>query len=186
MKKLLGILVLGLFLITPSQADDIQDFQIEGMSIRDSLLNYMSEEEIKESIIYIYPDKKFTVSKYKKFTKLYDGGINVEYRSKDKTYKIYGVVGVMNFNNNIESCYKKQDEIEKDISSMFKKSKIKKFGIAPSWQGNESTYKQTQFYVASGDALSVDCYNFPNNPKTNHLKVTITSKELQKYLMSLE
>jgi len=46
MKKLLGILVLGLFLITPSWADDIRDFQIEGMSIGDSALDYFSEEEI--------------------------------------------------------------------------------------------------------------------------------------------
>ena len=46
MKKLLGILVLGLFLITPSLADDIRDFEIEGMSIGDSLLDYFSEEEI--------------------------------------------------------------------------------------------------------------------------------------------
>ena len=42
MKKLLGILVLGLLLITPSQADDIRDFQIEGMSLGDSLLDYFN------------------------------------------------------------------------------------------------------------------------------------------------
>jgi len=42
MKKLLAILVLGLFLTTPSQADDIRDFQIEGISIGDSLLDYMT------------------------------------------------------------------------------------------------------------------------------------------------
>ena len=29
-------------------ADDISDFQIEGMSIGDSLLNYFTENEIKE------------------------------------------------------------------------------------------------------------------------------------------
>ena len=50
MKKLLAILVLGLFLITPSQGDDVQDFQIEGMSIGDSLLDYMTEKEIKTNI----------------------------------------------------------------------------------------------------------------------------------------
>ena len=50
MKKLLGIVVLGLFLITPSQADDIRDFQIEGMSIGDSLLDYYSEKFILENI----------------------------------------------------------------------------------------------------------------------------------------
>ena len=49
MKKLLGILVLGLFLITPSQADDIRDFQIEGMSIGDSLLDYYPEKLVKKN-----------------------------------------------------------------------------------------------------------------------------------------
>ena len=49
MKKLLGIMFLGLLLITPSQADDIRDFQIEGISIGDSLLDYFSEEEIKKN-----------------------------------------------------------------------------------------------------------------------------------------
>ena len=33
---------------TPSQADDIRDFQIEGMSVGDSLLDYMSTKKIKE------------------------------------------------------------------------------------------------------------------------------------------
>ena len=51
MKKLLSILFLGLFLITPSQADDIRDFQIEGISIGDSLLDYFSEEEIKKNTV---------------------------------------------------------------------------------------------------------------------------------------
>ena len=32
-----------------TKADDIRDFEIEGMSIGDSLLNYFSEEEIKEN-----------------------------------------------------------------------------------------------------------------------------------------
>ena len=39
-KKLLGILVLSLCLITPFWADDISDPQIEGMSIGDSLLDH--------------------------------------------------------------------------------------------------------------------------------------------------
>ena len=51
MKKFLGILILILTLQTPSQADDIQDFQIEGMSIGDSALDYFSEEEIKNNYV---------------------------------------------------------------------------------------------------------------------------------------
>jgi hypothetical protein len=64
MKKLLGIVVLGLFLLNPSQADDIREFQIEGMSVGDSLLDYLSEEEILKELEkgkdeYSWTDKKF-------------------------------------------------------------------------------------------------------------------------------
>ena len=126
MKKLSTYLFLILFSFSaPSFADDIRDFEIEGVTIGDSLLDYMSEEEIKENVVYVYPDKKFTVSVYKKSSEMYDLGVGIEYKSNDQTYKIYGVTGNINFDNNIEGCYEKYDEIEKEISSMFKKNKIK-------------------------------------------------------------
>jgi len=49
MKKLLGILVLGLLLSTSAYTDDIKDFQIERISIGDSALDYFSEKEIKKN-----------------------------------------------------------------------------------------------------------------------------------------
>ena len=45
-------------------ADDIQDFEIEGITIGKSLLDYMTEKEIKENVGFVYPDKKFTVTVY--------------------------------------------------------------------------------------------------------------------------
>ena len=49
MKKLSTYLFLILFSFSaPSFADDIRDFQIEGMSLGDSLLDYYSEEEIEK------------------------------------------------------------------------------------------------------------------------------------------
>ena len=51
MKKLLALLFSLFFLSSPSVfADDISDFQIEGMSIGDSLLDYMTEDEILKEI----------------------------------------------------------------------------------------------------------------------------------------
>ena len=51
MKKLLTLLFSLFFLYSPSvYADDISDFQIEGMSIGDSLLDYMTDEKINEEI----------------------------------------------------------------------------------------------------------------------------------------
>ena len=51
MKKLLALLF-SLFLLgsPPIFAGDISDFSIEGMSVGDSLLDYMTEEEILEEI----------------------------------------------------------------------------------------------------------------------------------------
>ena len=51
MKKLLTLLFSFFLLSSPSVfADDISDFQIEGISIGDSLLDYMTKGEILEEI----------------------------------------------------------------------------------------------------------------------------------------
>ena len=42
-----------------------------------------------------------------------------------------------------------------------------------------SLYKQTQFYVDSGDAISVECMHYPLTPEGNHLK--INKKSLNKH-----
>ena len=44
MKKLLAITALSLCFMLQSQADDIQDIEIEGMSIGESLLQHLSKE----------------------------------------------------------------------------------------------------------------------------------------------
>ena len=46
MKKLLGILVLGLLFSSSVFAEDISDFQIEGISIGDSALEYFTEKRL--------------------------------------------------------------------------------------------------------------------------------------------
>ena len=153
MKKLSTYLFLILFSFSaPSYADDIRDFEIEGITIGGSLLDYMSEEEIKENVGYIYPDKKFTISVYKKSTELYDSGVGSTYKSKDKKYKIHGVQGRVSFMN-IEDCYEKQDEIEKEISSMFKETKKKNWGILTNPGSAEgSTFKGITFVFNNGAA----------------------------------
>jgi hypothetical protein len=182
MKKFLGILVLIFTLQTPSLADDIRDFQIEGMSVGDSLLDYMSEEEIKENVGFVYEDKKFTVSTYNKSSEIYDV-VAIEYKSKDKTYKIHGVQGMIDFSNNIEGCYKKQDEIEKEISSMFTEIKKEDWGILKlDFGGEGSTYRPITFDLKNDHRMSVDCYYLTDTPQKNNLKITMTSNELRKYL----
>ena len=46
MKRIVAIIFLNLLFVTSSQATDIRDFQIEGISIGDNLIDYMSQKEI--------------------------------------------------------------------------------------------------------------------------------------------
>ena len=185
MKKLSTYLFLILFSFSaPSSADDIRDFQVEGMSIGDSLLDYMSEEEIKENVGFVYEDKKFTVSMSNKSSEIYDE-VGIEYKSNDKTYKIHGVQGMIYFENNIEGCYKKQDEVEKEISLMFDETKKKNWGILVLHIKGEaaegSTYKPITFDFNNGDRAMISCYYYHDDPP-HLLKISMVSKELNEYL----
>ena len=188
MKKLSICLFLIFFSLSASSyADNIQDFEIEGITIGGSLLDYMSEEEIKENVGYIYPDKKFTISVYKKFSEIYNWGVGVDYKWNDKTYKIHGVQGRIRYANNIEGCYKKQDEIEKKISSMFTETKKDNWGILKlhlkGEAAEESTYKPITYDFNDGATLMINCYYYHDDPP-HMLKISMTSKELSEFVTS--
>ena len=115
MKRLLLILILTFSLQSLTKADDIRDFEIEGMSIGDSLLDHFSEEEIKKELSnkFYYPKSTefFQVSFYIKNQTDYDFA-QFHLKDNDTNYEIYSVTGVIGFNNDIESCLKKMNEIK--------------------------------------------------------------------------
>ena len=127
MKKLLGILVLSLFLITPSQADDIRDFQIEGMSLGDSLLDYLSEKkinyEVKSRNAFVYKNNKFVAIHFpgSQNSEVYDY-VGVTFKPNDKKYIIHEIKGYLKFHNDIENCLKKRDSIDSELSEVFKEA----------------------------------------------------------------
>ena len=76
-KKFLVILLLSSFLITPLKADDIRDFEIEGLSVGDSLLTLANKKKIKKTISdQQYPNDKFLVYNLEMLVdlKMYDYG----------------------------------------------------------------------------------------------------------------
>ena len=70
MRNFLLILILTLSFQSLTKADDIRDFEIEGISIGDSLLDYFSEDQIKKSKRY---DNKNTGWKSDKMFQLRTG-----------------------------------------------------------------------------------------------------------------
>ena len=144
-------------------------------------MDYMSEEEIKENVVFVYKDKKFTVSMYNKSSEIYDS-VGITYKSNDKKYKIYEVQGLIDFPNNIENCYEKQDEIEKEISSMFDEIKKEDWGILIFDKEEGSTYRPIVYEDNNGDAIQIGCFYYPNAHQDNHLKITMDLNEFKEYL----
>ena len=188
MKKLLGILVLGLFLITPSQADDIRDFQIEGMSIGDSLLDYFSEEEINNKM-KLYWKKKYISILFDNLAsfEVYDS-VQFTYKTNDKKFKMHSIEGWLHFDYTIKNCYKKQDEIVKELSSVFKNAnKNKQKDKHAADISGESKFTAVNFDFSSGGGARVICTDWGEKISKeknwqDKLKVIINSKEFKHFL----
>ena len=101
MKKLYVYLFLVFFVLqTPSSSDDIRDFQIEGMSIGDSLLDYFSEKEIKgwHKTFYSGSKKIYLIESGASNSsfELYDD-VGFHIKNNDKKYIIKGIAGIIYF-----------------------------------------------------------------------------------------
>ena len=64
MKRSILILILTIFLQSWTQADDIRDFEIEGISIGDKLLEHFSKKEINSSTDESASDRVYIVKTF--------------------------------------------------------------------------------------------------------------------------
>ena len=131
MKKLSVYFFLILFSFSASSfADDISDFEIEGISLGDSLLDYMSEEKIKIQLernkeMYSHTDKKFIgIQVLGISSEVYEYIVVGIKRTGDINYKIYSVRGMLDYSNPGD-CLKNQKTIVKELSLIFKNTKKK-------------------------------------------------------------
>ena len=185
MKKLLGIVVLGLMFSfqTLIKADEVSDFKIEGISLGDSLLNFFDLNKIIRSKRNFYNDDKFLVSLLPTLDNdtMYEY-IQVHYKRNDKKFSVYGIDGMIDVD--IQECLKMQKKIVNEISSMFSKLKMKgpftyKHSVDATGKST-TTHYEWQFDKAD---IEVVCYDFVKPIKyPDGLNVAIVSNELQKWL----
>ena len=187
MKKLYIYFFLVLFsLQTPSLADDIRDFQIEGMSIGDSLLKYYSKEEIKNAHKYKYNNNKFIGAELRvKNFEQYEV-IQIHYKPS-KEYIISSVIGGIYFEDS-NDCYKKKDEVVADLSESFEDFKKIDRGTFQAYEDEtgKSTMTAVEFHLKNGE-VGVTCTNYSNefkikNDYSDNIRVDISTKEFSDWL----
>ena len=175
-----NIIIIFFFLLSfqsLTKADDINDFEIEGMSIGDSLLDYFSKEEIKESLATYYKDKKHSTartvsSKYENYDQ-----IDISFISKDKNYKIIGISAAIYSDNIPEGCKKKSKEINNSIGETLDKNKYtyeESSMVHPIDTSGKSTVDSKYYYFDNGDVIAIQCYNFSKETNyTSALKLNV-------------
>jgi len=172
-------------------AEDISDFQIEGMSIGDSLLDYMTEEEIKTEIrvnryMYNYLTDEFGEVYFFDEVKNYDY-MSFFVKTDDKNYLIYGLRGVIKINN-LEKCFEKQNKLLSDSKDVIPNSepKIENIDHPVDPTGKSKIYSKF-IYLNSGDFIRVACNMFEKklakkNNWNNGLTLFIGKEELEYWL----
>tara|TARA_B100000575_G_C22930119_1_gene539060 strand:- start:251 stop:826 length:576 start_codon:yes stop_codon:yes gene_type:complete len=187
-KKILGIVVLGLLLSISTKADDIRDFEIEGISIGNSLLDYYNEDEIKKNIMNEYYKNKNNKFKKVEFwdlkMDLYDV-LAFHIKTNDNKFIVHSIAGAILYRNNIKDCYKKKNNIINELKELFPTAEEFDSGrqIHSADNTQKSTYDRVDLIFKSGDNVRVICYDWSKETgNVNHLSVGIETKEFSDWL----
>ena len=182
MRLFIAVFILIFSLQSWTKADDIRDFEIEGISLGDSALDFFSKTQIIKGTRDHYNDKTFTTVENNKlaFFKTYDA-VDFHYKTDDKDYKIYGVTGVLYFIKNIEACYSKMDEITEELSEVFTNANFLEKTVTPSpWDKN--TIKTDIIFELESGNITVACYDYSKEDEKknmDHLAIELFTNELR-------
>ena len=189
MKKLYVYLFLVFFALqTPSFSDDIRDFQIEGMSIGDSLLKYIDEAEIVKRMKTDYPNSKKFGRIFKKFPNSIYDTIQFHIKVNDPKYIIYSISGVIYFNNNMKACIDKRKEVVNEMTKVISGKIIdvdSEKHIDKEGDIRSTTYPQ--YIKVNGGFVDFVCTDWTKKYEDKEgtgdsLKVILTTKELDDWI----
>tara|TARA_X000000368_G_C22958150_1_gene679723 strand:+ start:530 stop:1114 length:585 start_codon:yes stop_codon:yes gene_type:complete len=190
MRVLIVVIVLIFSLQSLSKADDIKNLEIEGITIGDSLLDFMSKKEIDVALENpnYYKDNEYVVI----FTNIeldkYDE-LQVTFKPNDKKFIIHSIMLVKKFDNQIEKCKKEKEKIITEtlqiISNAERENASFKHGADKT--GNSISHR-TSFFFKSGGYLNIMCNDygkevFESDGWVDSLTLSIGSDEFKNFLL---
>jgi hypothetical protein len=192
MKKLSTYLFLILFgFSAPSFADDIRDFQIEGMSVGDSLLDYMTEDEINNSKKNYTKSKRYYITGFSKNLEVYDS-VDIYLKYGDKNYKIKSISAFI-FKDKKKCTYEKNKVVE-ELRDLFRNSKEVTYDNVPHSYDKTAKSKQDQtaFLLKNDnndDHIRIECTDWSKKIEKNKnwqdtLSVTAYTKEILNWFIA--
>ena len=191
MKRLLLILILTFSFETLAKADDITDFQVEGISIGDSLLDIAtinqinkakSKKQLKNSNFY-----KFDLERLKDL-KIYDW-VRVTTKKGDNSYTVINIGAAIDYTE-LDECKKIKKDVQNGVEQIF--TAIDKeettFASAQDETGKSIIYG-VQYYTKPypfNEAIVVNCYHMTEESNIKRsVMISVNSEEFAEYLVSL-
>ena len=190
MKKIFIIFIFFVFSTQSSlNADDIRDFEIEGISIGDSLLSFGSIDQINSIKSTQQYKSKYTIYDIEKIidTNTYDY-MSLTTKNNDKNFIVTSVAGIINYTK-LDECLEQQKQISKEIESILNYDD-KDERVYPSQRdktGNSKIYSIIYYFkpYPSQEAISINCSHFTNESNIQRtLNVGAQSEEFADYIIN--
>ena len=162
MRVFIAVLVLIFSLQSWTKADNIREFEIEGISIDDSLLDYFSTKEIKEMKITEYPGSdKYIMLNYYSPTKLgvYDS-MSFHVRKNDKSFIIHSLKAGIYYESNFNECMDKKKKLVEDLKLIFNKTKFEEYDFKYKVDDGKSIAYINAFAFKNNDKIRAWCVNW--------------------------
>ena len=183
------ILIFGFQSLT--KADDIKEFELEGISLYESALNHFTVNELQKDTVNNYTSNKYTTSNIYDGLDMYDY-IQISYKTNDRKYIIQDISAAKNIK--YEECISQLDQVESDISSIYENSsKISNDGKStydhPVDKSGQSKVTDIAWYFNTGDVIVAQCYNWQSEfGKKNNFKdsltIAISNKDIDRWFSS--
>ena len=190
MRVFMSVLVLIFSFQSWTIADDIKDFQIEGISVGESLLTYISQNKIENlKKHFTYPNRdhyQIAVNNDIYMLNNYDF-LQIDLKTNDNNYTIPLLGGVIDFPKKINECIIKKNEIITEIMKSFSNLIRNDRDIPhPSDKSGKSKVYQTFFRLTNG-AISVECEDWSskfekNLNYTDRLKIYVLTNKYNNWL----
>tara|TARA_B100001057_G_scaffold480052_1_gene552449 strand:- start:559 stop:1134 length:576 start_codon:yes stop_codon:yes gene_type:complete len=167
-----------------SFANDINEIELDGMSLGDSLLNFYSKEEIKDNKINYFPDERqYFVIFYNKNLSRFDD-MEIYLKTNDKNYTMRSINAGL-YPKSLKECIEIKDKIKAEISSALN---LKFIDASYNHNYYTNSFIKGDVSYMDGGFISLDCMFFDEKDKkkfpnlVDNLSVTLTLDEINKWI----
>ena len=188
MRIFIAVLVLIFSLQSLTKADDIRDFEIEGMSVGDSLLDYYELDEINswEKLTYPSSNKFFKIDAPSAKGDYDDLGFHL--KKNDSKFVIYEISGGRYFDNQISECMEFKKKVALEISDITKNLKKNSYRYYYKKVENGKSYADIDdFEYDNGDQIRLWCVNWSDKVEeklnfTDNFSISLTPREHMRWI----